>query len=150
MKQPFGSFAFNVKLNIGGEDVGSFQEVSGLGSQIEVQDYMEGGRNNSVVKLPGHASFSNISLKKGFCTGFLAQLYFDYCYGSGKRQRINGEITLLGDDMQPAVVWRFVRGIPLKWDGPQLSVNANTLAVEALEIAHEGLSVQVLKAPDHP
>ena len=55
--------------------------------------------------------------------------------------RVDGTITILGDDRQPVKNYKFKRGIPVKWDGPSLNVTSDAIATETLEIAHEGLTV---------
>lgn len=136
--KPFGAFAFRVKVD--GKEVGLFQEVSGLSAQIEVQDLAVGGLNTTTLKLAGPASYPNLSLKRGFCVTTMMDWFESYRAGSGNtRKRLSGTIEMLGDDGAPVMTWAFVNGIPTKWDGPQLSVSQNAIAIESLEIAHEGL-----------
>jgi phage tail-like protein len=66
--------------------------------------------------------------------------YFSYIRGTGKRR--DGLIMLLNDTREPVMVWKFKRGLPVKWTGPTLSGRGNEVAIETLEIAHEGLEVQ--------
>jgi phage tail-like protein len=132
---PFGVFAF--KVDIDGIAGGFFQEVSGLGAQIDVQDVQEGGRNNSTRKLVGQGKFPNLILKRGFCNETLLDALMGF---HSNKTRLNGTITLRnvkGD--ADLAKWEFKNGIPVKWDGPQLNVSQNAIAIESLEISHEGL-----------
>ena len=61
----------------------------------------------------------------------------------GRGQRKDGLIVLMDESRQPAKVWKFKRGIPMKWVGPSLNATQNAVAIESLEIAHEGLTLEV-------
>lgn len=139
---PFGSYGFNVALKVDGlAEEACFQEVSGLGLQVEIQDIVEGGLNNTTRKLMGNATYPNLVFKRGLCSKNMFSWLTSYINSSSKK-RISGSIAILGDDGKPAVTYTFSGGLPVKWDGPQLSVSQNAIAMESLEIAHEGLSVQ--------
>lgn len=131
---PFATFAFVVSID--GIATGFFQEVSGLTAQIDVQEVQEGGRNNTTRKLVGQGKFPNLVLKRGFANETLLDTLMKF---HNSKNRLNGTITLRsakGDDLAS---WDFKNGIPVKWDGPQLNVSQNAIAIESLEIAHEGL-----------
>jgi phage tail-like protein len=36
--------------------------------------------------------------------------------------------------------WNFVRAWPTKWDFPDLNAEGNDVAIETLELAHEGIA----------
>ena len=138
---PIGSFGFKVIVNVEGQDteLGLFQEVSGLSAQLNVEDLVEGGCNTTTRKLIGNASYSNIVLKRGICKASMYSWIAGYLSGE-KRQRLSGSIQILGDDgTTPVKVFKFIKGIPVKWDGPSLNVMSDAIATETLEIAHEGL-----------
>jgi phage tail-like protein len=65
----------------------------------------------------------------------------DWVQGNGKRK--DGLIVLLDESRSPAKVWKFKRGIPSKWVGPSLNATQSNVAIESLEIAHEGLVLEV-------
>lgn len=123
--------------------VAGFSECSGLDSSIEIMDYREGGVNNFVHKFATRNSFSNLVLKHGviFLYDDLWSWHNDWVQGLGKRK--DGLIVLLDESRSPAKVWKFKRGIPAKWVGPSLNAAQSTVAVESLEIAHEGLDLEV-------
>jgi phage tail-like protein len=141
---PFGSFGFKVLVTLGdGKDskgTACFQEVSGLSASLNVEDVVEGGRNNTTRKMIGVASFSNITLKRGLCSDTMFKWIKSYIEGNFT-QRMSGCIQLLGDDGKPVKEFKFKNGIPVKWDGPSLSVSSDAIATESLEIAHEGLEL---------
>ncbi len=136
---PFPAFRFALSL-IDSSSIqdGTFTECTGLEATMEVHEYKEGGVNDRVHKFPSRAEFSNITLKKGMeLTDALWKWHHDFVQGTGKRK--DGKITLMNESGEPVKVWYFKRGIPLKWTGPDLNATQNALAIESLEISHEGL-----------
>ena len=123
--------------------VAGFSECSGLEATVEVFEYKEGGVNDYVHKFPTRASFGNITLKHGvvFLYDDLWKWHNAFVLGNGKRK--DGLIVLLDESRNPAKVWKFARGIPMKWVGPSLNATQSAVAIESLEIAHEGLFLQV-------
>ncbi len=122
--------------------VAGFTECTGLDASIEIYDYKEGGVNGYVHKFAGRASHPNIVLKHGVIMRYddLWKWHQDWITGRGKRK--DGRIILQNEARKPAKIWRFKRGIPMKWTGPQLNASASNVAIEALEIAHEGLEME--------
>jgi phage tail-like protein len=118
--------------------VGGFSECSGLDTTMEIEDYREGGNNGLVRKFPTRITWANIRLRRGLTTStVLWDWRREYIDGVGKRR--DGVIILLNDARKPVRAWRFSRGLPLKWAGPSLNAIQNQVAIEELEIAHEGL-----------
>ena len=117
-----------------------FSECSGLESSMQVEEYREGGRNDTVLKFPGRVSYANIRLRRGAAlTDELWNWYYDFVQGKGKRR--DGVIVLQDDRRNPVKTWQFTRGIPIKWIGPAMNATSNAVAIEELEIAHEGLKI---------
>lgn len=138
---PFPAFRFSISLiDSSSNQDGRFSECTGLETTMEVHEYKEGGVNDRVHKFPTRAEFSNITLKRGVgLTDDLWLWHYDYVQGKGKRR--DGKITLMSENGEPVKVWYFKRGIPLKWTGPDLNATQNALAIETLEISHEGLGL---------
>jgi phage tail-like protein len=123
--------------------VAGFSECSGLEATVEVIDYKEGGLNDYVHKFPTRASHANLTLKHGVIYLFddLWSWHYEFVQGQGKRK--DGLVVLLDEAKKPAKVWKFKRGIPMKWVGPSLNAAQSNAAIESLEIAHEGLLLEV-------
>ncbi len=119
---------------------GGFSEVIGLEGSMQVEDYSEGGENAFVHKFFTRMTWSNLTLRRGvsFDTS-LWDWHAGYVRGSGKRR--DGMIVLLDEDRRPAKRWVFRRGLPLKWSGPTLNAQQGAVAIEAIEIAHQGLEL---------
>jgi phage tail-like protein len=117
---------------------GGFSECSGLEVSIPAETYAEGGNNGTLLKFAGRASWSNLKLKRGVITAAtLWKWHQDYLEGHGKRR--DGVITLLDERGKSVRVWRFRRGLPVRWAGPAMNALRAEVAVEEIEIAHEGL-----------
>jgi phage tail-like protein len=129
---------FNFLVEIDGITRAAFHEVNGFDSTIDVIEHREGGDNTTPRKLPGMTKHSNIVLKWGLADD--TQLYqWHRDAVNGTVQRKNGSIVLLDRRGQEVARWNFVRAWPTKWDGPDLTAEGNDVAIETLELAHEGV-----------
>jgi phage tail-like protein len=117
-----------------------FQEVTGLGSQLEVTSYAEGGRNDTTHQLPVRHKWNAITLKRGLVRDPGLWSWYQAGLADSLGARRDGAVILLGPDGVPAAAWAFHGGLAAKWTGPDLHAEQNAVAVEALEIAHEGLT----------
>ena len=116
---------------------GGFSECSGIEGTLQVEEYSEGGENRFVHKFPTRMNYSNITLKRGITLSQeLWKWHFDYANGKGKR--LDGLITLLDESENAVRIWAFQKGLPLKWTGPTLNAAQSQVAIETLEIAHQG------------
>lgn len=160
MAEPFLLCAFNFELTLelvrgggrggaGGSRLcdGAFQECSGLEVEMDVGEYLEGGRNDGVIRRVGRAKYPPIVLKRGmFHHGedsvdrSLWVWIQDIVAGVRPVARCNGQVRVrnaAGDRTMAA--WDFDRGLPLKIRGPELNAKTGEVAIEELHIAHEGL-----------
>ncbi len=120
--------------------VGGFSECSGLELSLDAEEYKEGGNNGGSLRFPTRIKWTNLRLKRGMA---IAKDLWNWHYGfvEGKVQRRDGIITLQDELHLPVKVWSFTRGLPVKWTGPSLNATQNAVAIEELEIAHEGLKL---------
>jgi phage tail-like protein len=135
-KDPFRAYNFLVEID--GITRAGFRECSGLDSSQDPIDYREGGEPLHVRKLPGLVKYSNISLKRGITDD--AELWsWRKTVMEGNIQRKNGSIILLDDTGTEKARWNFVNGWPTKWTGPTFNATGNEVAIETLDIVHEGV-----------
>ena len=132
--------AFNFLVEIDGVAKAAFSEVGGLESETAVIEYRSGGEYLT-RKLPGLTRFANIVLRHGITQD---RELWDWRQNivDGTPDRRNGMIKLLDDQRNEVVRWNFRNGWPCKWVGPALNAKANEVAIETLEIAHEGLELE--------
>jgi phage tail-like protein len=139
---------FNFLLEIDSVRVAGFSECTGLQMEIKTFDYKEGGRNNSTLKFPEHASYGNVTLKRGVTiSNVLIGWQLEAAAGRFKRGRspqpgINFAIVFCDEAGDPVKRWNLVRAFPVKWTGPDLKANGGEIAIESMEIAHEGIEVR--------
>ena len=127
---------------------GAFQEVSGLELSMDVAEYLEGGRNDGVIRRAGRGRYAPIILKRGMFHGTGSPpsvnrdlwAWMQDCFaGVRPIKRYDGAIEVLarGQD-QVVATWTFDRGLPLRLRGPELNAKSGEIAIEELHIAHEG------------
>jgi phage tail-like protein len=135
--------AFNFLVEIEGLLVGGFSEVTGLEVETEVKDYREGGLNEYIHKLAGPTRYpTNLILKHGLV--YIETLWsWHQDVVQGTIERKNGTIYLLDQQRIPLMWWDFMEAYPVKWSGPQLRADSNTVAVETVELVHRGISKPV-------
>jgi phage tail-like protein len=131
--------AFNFAVEIEGLLVGGFSQVSGLDSEIEMEEYREGGVNGFVHKLPVRTTHANLLLSHGLTSGSTLWNWY-HSVTQGAIQRRNGTIMLLDSRQAPVMWWNFRNALPVRWTGPAFSATSDEVAVETLELAHEGLT----------
>lgn len=136
-KDPYRNFNFVVEID--GIQQAGFTDCSGFGASTDPIEYREGGENTTVRKMPGVTKYPNIILKWGITDSReLYEWYRDVV--KGKVERRTGSIVLYDiDGISEKVRWDFVNAWPTKWDGPDFSAKGNDIAIETLELAHEGI-----------
>jgi len=138
---PLPKFYFSVEIL----DVGkiSFQEVSGLDTEAQAIEYRAGdSKQFSVVKMPGLMKSDNVTLKKGIFVN--DNRFWDWFsqikMNTIKRQSVT--ISLLDQEATPTMVWKLENAWPTKITGTDLKSDGNEVAIETMEIAHEGLTIE--------
>jgi phage tail-like protein len=137
---PFASF--NFLLEIDGIVKAGFSEVTGLNAESNVIEYREGDEGITARKLSGLNKFGNVTLKRGVSLDVdMFSWHKDVMDGDIKR--VTSMSIVLRDEKQTeAVRWNLLNAWPVKWMGPDLKANASEIAIEALEITHEGITRQ--------
>lgn len=136
--EAYGNCRFYVEIS--GVTQAVFTELSGLQVETQVEEHAEGGNNGFVHKLPGRTRVSNITLKRGMTpTNDLFKWYLDIAQGKIVRKNIS--IRMFDTRGKQLVRWDFQNAYPVKWAGPQFAADGRNVAVETLELAHEGLVV---------
>ena len=138
-KDPYRGY--NFKLEIDGIQRNGFRECSGLDAKSDPIDYREGDEKvYTNCKLPGQTKYSNISLKMGK-TDDKDLWEWRKKVIDGKTERKNGSIILMNESGEEKVRWNFVNGWPTSWVGPSMNATANEVAIETIEIVHEGITL---------
>ncbi len=126
-------------VEIGGIYVGGFSEVSGIGSELVYEEYAEGGINDYKHKFPSTKKTSHIVLKRGITISpFLWDWYSDTKIGNV--ELLSGTIMVQNRMGIPIAFYSFFDAFPVKWQGPELNSNQAAVAIESLELAHNGFT----------
>src|SRR5271157_2547358 len=134
---PYLSYNFSVEID--GVIVCGFNDVSGLQAEIEIQEYREGGLNEYIHKRAGPARYpSNLILKRGIADS--TELWSWYCdVLQGTIQRKSLDVVLMDSAGTEKRRWTLQNAYPVKWAGPEFKAQSSEVAIESLELAHEGL-----------
>lgn len=136
MSAPGLSLRFTVVID-GQIELGDWTKCEGLTVEYDIFEYKEGGNNGFVHRLPGRAKYQNVKLTRpidhstGAVMSWLASV----------QARVNpstAAITVLDADGETVTTWNLVGVFPARWTGPTLDVGANRVAMETLELAHNG------------
>ncbi len=132
---PVAELRFKVELP--GLSIGRFRECTGISVEVEVKDYMEGGSNEFVHKLPTRVKYPNVVLKRGVThEDALLKWFWESRFTV---QRRDMTISLLGPGAKLVRTWAFLNAYPVKWTGPNMNAGSNQIATETLEVVHNGL-----------
>ena len=140
---------FHFQVDWGGTQIG-FTEVSGLDVETEVIEYRHGAsKEYNKTKQPGLTKFSNITLKRGtfqsdneFFNWWNETKLFQEGNSPGDIYRRDVTIKLLNENHEPIVVWKVKRAWPTKIQATDLKADGNEVAIESMELVHEGLVIQ--------
>lgn len=139
---PLPVFHFSASI-VEGQDEG-FTEVAGLSVNTEVIEYRDGlSKQYGVRKLAGLTKFDNITLKRGIISN--KNEFFEWIDKTIKGkvpERRSVSISLLNEEGSPAVTWKVTKAWPVKVEGPSFNSTGNDVAVESIELAHEGFTVE--------
>ena len=139
---PIPKFHFQVEW--GGAKIG-FTEVSGLEVSTEVIEYREGSSPEyHKIKMPGMQKFGNITLKRGTFKSDNEFFKWWNTKSLGKVERRDLTVSLLNENHEPVIVWKVKNAWPVKLQSADLKSDANEVAIETLELAHEGLVIEAV------
>ena len=137
MAYPHGRFRYKVEVD--GLGAGVFSEVTGFNASVDVMEYREGDMVQTPMKIPGLKKYGNITLKQGLADSMV--LYEWISQGvNGAVQRKTITITLLDEEESPAASWQVINAWPIKYTAPDFNATSSEVAIETLEIAHEGMT----------
>ncbi len=134
--------SFNFQLQIDNVPLGAFSEVSGLTADGDAVDYREGTDiSPNVRKLTGLRKYTNVTLKRGY-TKDLSLWQWHTNIVNGVADRRNVTIVLMNEARQPVLRWHIDSAWVNKIEGPSFRASGNEVAMESVELVHEGLTVE--------
>lgn len=133
--------AFHFKVDWGGTSV-AFSEVTGLNIEVQPIEYRAGDSPEfSTIKMPGLKKYGNITLKRGVFASDNDYYKWMQTIKMNKPERRDVTITLLNEEHDPVMTWKVMNAWPTKITSPDMKANDNNAAIETLEIAHEGVTI---------
>jgi phage tail-like protein len=141
LEDPYGGYYF--KLEVDSAEVAHIAEVSGIKTSAKVFEIEEGGVNGYAHKRVDRSGWDNITIRYATSSSrflqewrdaFLREPFGDHLWKSGS-------IVVKNNDGQSVRRYHFVRAWPVSWEGPSLDAGGSDLAMESLELAHEGIRV---------
>jgi phage tail-like protein len=137
---PFRTFNFRVEIS--GTSTASFRECSGLSTDGDAVDYREGTDPNTMRRLPGLRKYTNVQLKRGYTQNLeLWDWYGNVTNGVPDRRTVS--IVLMNEAQEDVLRWELAFAWINKIEGASFNAGASEVAVESLEIVHEGLTLVV-------
>jgi phage tail-like protein len=121
---------FNFLVEIDNITRAGFMECSGLTTDNDAIDYREGNDiKMNVRKLSGLRKYTNIVLKRGYTQNL--ELW----------KWRNSVIQLLDEDRNVVMRWMVEDAWISKWESGPFNAKTNDVAVETVELVHEGLKL---------
>lgn len=119
----------------------SFSECSGLGVKIKKETYLEGGVNDQQRIILGQSEFSDVTLKRGITDDLVFWEWLNQTVSNGKKLRRNVNIILFNQAGEIMQCWTLIAAVPIGWKAPSLQASANSVAIEELTLAYEGMQI---------
>lgn len=137
-KDPYRNSKF--LLEIDGIVQAGFSDVTIPDISTDPIEYREGNEDTTVRKLPGLTKYGNLTLKWGITDSMeLFEWRKLVIQGKTDEARKNIAVILQDEIGNEAARWNFREAWPIKYDAPDLSAKGNDVAIETIEIAHEGM-----------
>ncbi|WP_310497517.1 phage tail protein [Sandarakinorhabdus sp.] len=146
---PFLAFKFAVEIMRAGQSKplaeAAFADCDGLEITMEVKTIKEGGAPDRAIRVAGHVSYANLTLKRGMTENFDLWTWFKDSVAD-PRLRADAEVVLLGPDGSERARFLLSRCMPVKLKAPALSAMSTAVAIEEMQIAYETLTFKAGKA----
>jgi phage tail-like protein len=131
-------FHFNVQFQLKGGPVNlGFQDVSGIGVDMETESITEGGENRFTYKLPIRASYTNLVLKRAMITNVELMRWCNDAIESLDINPISVVVSLLNEKHEPLKSYAFINAYPLKWSVSNFNAESSNLVIETIELYYQ-------------
>ena len=139
---PYPLPVFHFSVDWGGTQV-TFSEVTGLNIEVQPIEYRDGNNPDcSPTKMPGMKKYGNLTLKRGVFASDNEYYAWVQEIALNKIERRDIIISLLNEEHAPVMTWKVINAWPTKLTSPDLKASANEAAIESIEIAHEGITIE--------
>lgn len=145
--QEFPQASFHFRVEVGGAQL-SFQEVSGLEAEMEIEEITEGGENHFKHRLPKAVKYNNLVLKRGYLTKDDNKNELIDWFKESIQDAFEGGITakpilvhLLDEKGKEVLSWSIANAYPVKWNMSNLNAQNSEVAIETVEFAYQSLEI---------
>jgi len=145
---PIPKFRFIVEFDADGQIVkAGFTEVSGLDKETEIIQYREGADDSKYKRnILGLTKNNNVTLKRGVFADSTKLQFYNWWKKTINKQTTTAaqkEVTikLLDELGDPVLTWKLNKAIAIKMQSTDLKSDGNEIAIESLELTHEGLTI---------
>lgn len=141
--QIHGAYRFMVEIE--GLQVAGFTEVDGLNIKTEMFEYQEGGLNSYVHQFPVITKFDPLVFKRGISDYYHISVLWDWYKDctDGQITKKDGSIIMNNQRGVEVCRWYFLKAQPISWRGPEFHSLGNEVAIETIELVHEGLKLMI-------
>lgn len=118
-----------------------FREVSGLGIEVEMESFKEGGNNRFTYDLPVRTKYDDLVLKRGM---FFGSGIIKWCKDAMENfefQPVNILISLLNAEHLPLFNWHVINAIPKSWKVSNFNAEENSIVVDTLTLSYQYFDV---------
>lgn len=131
-------FSFWVSFDISNEPVDiAFQDVSGIGMELQTEDVVEGGENMFTQKLPTRASYTPLVLKRGLAVKSSLTDWVRDAVENLSIDPVTVIVALLNENKEPLIAYRFINAYPLKWSVSNFNAETSSVVIETLELYYQ-------------
>ncbi len=140
---PYPATVFHFSVDWGGTQA-AFSEVTGMNTEVQIIEYRDGlSPEYSTVKMPGLKKYGNVTLKRGVFASDNEYSEWMRKIKLNKPERRDMIVSLLNEEHEPVMTWKILNAWPTKLTSPDLKASGNEAAIETLEVAHEGIEIDV-------
>ena len=131
--------AYNITLLIEGEKAAQFLEASGLGVDVDVIEYREGGAEGEIRELPGQVRYQPLELRYGISQSTVLWDWLSSALTGDQERRAVSIVMLDNDDLTEAFRWTLTDAWVVSWQAAHLDAATGELAIESMTIVYDGL-----------
>jgi phage tail-like protein len=131
-------FSFWVSFGISDNPVDmAFQDVAGIGMELQTEDVVEGGENKFTQKLPTRANYTPLVLKRGLAVKSPVTDWIRDAIENLSIQPLTIIVALLNENKEPLIAYRFINAYPLKWSISNFNAETSSVVIETLELYYQ-------------
>jgi phage tail-like protein len=137
-RYPPVGFSFWVSFEISGESVDmAFQDVAGIGMELQTEDIIEGGENRFTQKLPTRANYTPLVLKRGMAVQSKLTNWVRDAIENFDIKPTNVIVALMNEKREPLMAYRFMNAYPVKWSVSNFNAETSSIVIESLELYYQ-------------